>query len=640
MKFLVIALLSALAFAYPLTVDPASWPYLPACASFDPTSQVAHAPKYLAIPGFTSATNPDIQTDYLDAVVGIQADETLVGMWSAYNSTAIAHKFEFHISDPHDLGYSGFFYEYNSLSTKDFIWFSCDTANCASANVEDHYCFVWYHFHIGRLNQWGFRDLALDGAGEWNTGSSIYFNTSRFFQMTVGPTEPWFEHNEVVVFPIEITIKNEFDISTTTPLTVYGSQNLKASLLLFREYPYDFASAVQSLDLKFAFSVQYPFQVDYVKYVDVSLDIEAPTAEGGGLATLHDTQSLISPPSGTGPNYVYQYLATKADAGWHYLNWGYCTNDADNHVPVTWDGEYHLLVTLKCRTSTLDWCSLDSNQNWYIDQDVHFHITSNDICPFYLRKDPMTGKFAYHLKAGQTPLALTADPTTFETTGSANSHIKFIADDYIYFMLWGTFTDLASQTIRVNKLILQNFLFDGKNIFSYNEGTATATWYSNIGTTSIDCHLEQMTAGGVLIVPSSRRLCYNPGLIGPAGSKTPYYLPAVQLGFKLVASTFGLGQLLTPKTISATASIKFDYAWVAPASKAKLLVISPPMEARVAVKLTPPAAMVAPEVAGVSAGVVAGSAIGAVALVAVVAGIIVVRKKRASSPQKLTETNA
>jgi hypothetical protein len=605
MKFLVFLAVAAL--ATPI-LNPAGWPFDFACGNFDPYGQTVVAPEYSVVPA--------IHGDYLDATIIIRGDMKLEKMWTTASAVMEPATYTFNAADV-DAGKTEtgtLVYTYYPATTADTVTFSCTGVDCDGQK----FCTVAIHLHIGHLNHFGFAPLAPANPPtdtRWHTKTQLWFNITKTFYMFEGSTV-LMTRVETVAFPIELFIDNTFNIATTTPLTVYGTQNLATTLLLFREYPY--VEAPKSLDLKFAFSVQYPFEVTSIQMFNPTGTSSAITAPGIIWTKDDGEVQLITEifTDGT-PKYIYQYVTTNVNQ--HYVNAGSCSSG-----PVKWNGDYKITVTLACRPATTSWCSLPSTDLWWQNQEFHFTITSNDICPSILTKDPYTGKIAYSLLAGKNALAAGQNPTTFA------EEYRYVADSYVHFIFRGTTS--GDQTLRIKQAELQSFTLN-KGSTSYPLWTLAGGFMSSIGTP------VGIFGQNVNVLPAGIGAVDHKFYTQADQLSTTFYFPTLSLGFKLVAGTFGLANLVTPVTISATGTIKFTYDFFNPSSK-KALFGEFLLGAATSGSVLPTPSAGPAAAATSNAGVVIGSSVGAVAVVACVVAFFVVRSRKNDAHNKLTETTA
>jgi hypothetical protein len=619
-----------------LAVNVNNWPAEPACLSWDPTSQTVATPFYQIA--------ADVSGDYLDATINVRADFNLTAFWASSHVSGNTHDYDFFpSSDPMLHGSpvrvdAKLQYNYYYGTTNDWILYTCENVLCGTS---PEFCHIQFHLHIGHLNHWGFHEMSLLN-GKWHTEGSFWVHSSRDFKMW--EADPiWHAHEDIVTFPVELNIDNEYDINVESPLDVYGTHNMKASLLLFREYPY--SSGEKGLDLKFAFSVQYPYSIKKVQFLPIESnnvvtkanDIQIPYL-GNSIWELDDVSNLLyEEPHTSDSVFIYQYLATNSTAGAHYYTNDNCPTSIGQHTStITWNGVYPLLVTLKCRDDAMVaplWCELPEDENWWYDQRFAFTITSNDICPFLLKKDPYETKVSYHLVSGQLDLLPDADPLSFVQRS------KFVADDIVYFLFYGV--KLNTQILRFKKAELLKFKFqkDQESPMELYTWDGSDHWLAvDLGSKSInECQNKELVLNSGTIVSTINPHCYT----SCVDNNLNFYFPAITLNFKLDAHTFGLVGQTKPSSFRATGTLKFTYEFFSPTGKGVKLFAEQVLQQDLArtVYSYPPAAPAAPVASSV--GVAVGVSVGVVAIVAGAAvAFIVVRRKRSSSPQKLTETTA
>jgi hypothetical protein len=601
-----------------LAVDMANWPDDYACASFDPTGQEVFSPTY--------KTPVTVVDDYLDLAVSVRGDAKIVKLWTTNTSVMEPAAYTFRADDveasPVITDTATYLqYLYYSATTRDTLNYSCEYVDCSG----NKFCVVSMHLHIGHLNHWGFSNLALVN-GMWHTGAQLWFNVTR--EITIATLTQ--ERVETVVFPIELYINNTFSIDVETPLTVYGTQNLAVTLLLFREYPYQ-QLGEKALDLKFATSVQYPFEVKSIRMLNpnntLTGAIDAPKNEGEWL--LDNSNLIFEQTANNTPKYIYQFVTTTTTD--HYINFGNCPEGGD----CRWNGDYEIRITLQCRSGTGGWCSLSGTDPWWEEQSFTFRITSNNICPQILYKDPVNGHVLYKLVAGQSPVDNGANkPSSFST------EYKYVADDYVYFLFRGDKDgSQATQTLRLKSAELNSFTFTKlvtPNV-PYYIFTKPSSWLANIDapvSVGVECQGIEVLPGAL---PDQK--CFTQA----DTNGITFYYPALSFGFKLDATTFGLERLINPVTFTATGSVTFTYDFYNPTSKKNLFASSGDfnMVFKAATGVGPAPAPQAAIPAGSNTGAVIGGAIGAVAVVAAGIAFLVVRQKRKGEGMtKLKETSA
>jgi hypothetical protein len=469
-------------------------------------------------------------------------------------------------------------------------------------------CFghIYMRIGIGSLRNWGFY-LEKDETGTYPIQylvGQFHVNTSRRLVVPNDPDRVYWQEVEAR-FPFRIQLTKFLTTSLNPALTVYGSPNTSAMIILFKESDWP----MQDVTIWYLLSVQYPFMVENVV---VPPTFDTHTTQGAAISYTNVALTTdrgmtwcdAADTSNTPPKFCYQLLRVV------YHHTGNCLAGA-----VTYTGQFWIKFGITCRP--LDdptWCHVPQ---LYVSAEATFTVYSNDICMNELVYD-----VKHHLTATMTSFGV---DQAWPALGAPQT--SFVVDNPVWFAITLSHPVAPRLEIDILSLTLKEMSFGERLVYS---DTDPGKWKLLVPY----IHAIVNTANDVACNGKSK-------FIFPECKYNTF--PMLHWMFMLDSAYLGLQGALTPIAVTCTATIILEYVQFGQVHTVELQATELQMNAGVAVDINKNFYTSGSATTALATGSSAGLAVGLTLAVLCIAGIgafVVYKKRRNANMIRLKDTSS